>query len=77
MNTNSALIRSNTENSFWYQQFDVRQIRQLRRGQPIVDFDAADICRLYVTTMKTMNFQDVLPSMPTDSFKEHHLLVFD
>ena len=57
MNTNSAFTGSYTENPFWYQQFDLRQIRILRGGQPILDFDAADNCRLYVTTMKAMNFQ--------------------
>ena len=56
MNTNSAFTGSYTENPFWYQQFDLRQTRILRGGQPIVDFDAADNCRLYVTTMKAMNF---------------------
>ena len=46
MNKNSAFTGSHTENSFWYQQFDLRQTGILRRGQPIVDFDAADNCRL-------------------------------
>ena len=55
MNTNSAFTGSNTENSSWYQQFALR-VRILRRGQPIVDFDAADNYRLYVTTTKAMNF---------------------
>ena len=58
MNTNSAFTGSCTENPFWYQQFELRQIRILRGGQPNVDFNAADNCRLYVTTMKEMNFQD-------------------
>ena len=71
MNTNSAFAGFYTENSFWYQQFDLRQIRLLRGGQPIVDFDAADNCRLYVTTMKAMNFQDDIPSIPIDNFKDH------
>ena len=48
MNTNSAFTGSYTENRFWYQQFDLTQNRILRGGQPIVDFDAADNCRLYV-----------------------------
>ena len=61
MNTNSAFTGSLTENPFWYQQFDLRQLIILRGGQPIVDFDAADNCRLYVTTMKVMNFQDDIP----------------
>ena len=38
MNTNSAFIGSFTENPFWYQQFDLRQIRILRGGQPIIRF---------------------------------------
>ena len=77
MNTNSAFTGPYTKNSFWYQQFELRQIRILRGGQPIVDFDAADNCRLYVTTMKAMNFQDDNPSIPIDNFKDHYVLVFD
>ena len=61
INTNSAFNGSFTENPLWYQQFDLRQITTLGGGQTIVDFDAADICRLYVTTMKAMNFQDDIP----------------
>ena len=77
MNTNSAFTGSFTENPFWYQHFDLRQIRILRGGQPIVDFDAADNCRLYVTTMKAMNFQDNIPSIPIDNFRDNYILVFD
>ena len=77
MNTNSAFTGSFTENPFWYQQFDLRQIRILRGGQPIVGFDTADSCRLYVTTMKAMNLHDDIPSTPIDDFKDHYVLVFD
>ena len=77
MNTNSAFTGSFTENQFWSQQFDLRQNRLLRGGQPIVDFDTADNCRLYVTTMKAMNYQDDIPSIPIDDFKDHYVLVFD
>ena len=77
MNTNSAITGSFTENPFWYQQFDLRQIRILRGGQPIVDFDTAGNCCLYVTTMKAMNFQDEIPSIHIDDFKDHYVLVFD
>ena len=77
MNTNSAFTGSYTENPFWYQQFDLKQIRILKGGQSIVDFDAADNCRLYVTTMKAMNFQDDIPSIPIDNFKDHYVLVLD
>ena len=77
MNTNYAFTGSFIKNRFWYQQFDLRQIRILRGGQPIVDFDTADNCRLYVTTMKAMNFQDDFPSIPINDFKDHYVLVFD
>ena len=77
MNTNSAFTGSFTENPFWYQQFDLRQTKILRGGQPIVDFDTTDNCSLYVTTMKAMNFQDDIPSIPIDDFKDHYELVFD
>ena len=77
MNTNSAFTRSYTENPFLYQQFDLRQIKIPSGAQPIVDFDAADNCRLYVTTMKAMNFQDDFPSIPIENFKDHYVLLFD
>ena len=77
MKTNSVFTGSFNENPFWYQQFKLRQIRILRGRQPIVDFDAAYDCRLYVTTMKAMNFQDDIPSIPIDNFKDHYVLVFD
>ena len=77
MNTNSAFNGSYTEEIFWYQQFELRQIRILRGGQPIVNFDAADNCRLYFTTLKAMNFQDDIPSIPNYNLKNHYVLVFD
>ena len=77
MNINSSFTGPSTENPFWYQQFDLRQIRILRGGQPIVDFDTADNFCLHVTTMKAMNFQDDIPSIPIDEFKDHYMLVFD
>ena len=77
MNTNSALTGSFTGNPFWYQQFDFRQIWILRGGQLIVDYDTPDNCRLFVTTMKAMNFQDDITSIPIDNFQDHYVLVFD
>ena len=77
MNTNSAFTGSFTENSFWYQQLDFRQIGILRGGHPNVDFDTADDCRHNVTTMKAMNFHKDIPSNPIDDFKDHYVLVFD
>ena len=37
----------------------------------------ADNCRLYVTRMKAMNFEDHVPSIPIDIFKDHYVVVFD
>ena len=77
MNTKSAFTGSFTEKPFWYQQLDLRQFRRLRGGQPIEDFETADNCRPYVTTMKAMNFHDDIPSIPIDYFKGHYVLVYD
>ena len=76
MNTNFAFTCFLTEKSFWHQQFNLKQIRTRRRGHLIVDFDIADNCRLYVTTMKAINFQDDIPSIPFDVLKKHNVLVF-
>ena len=76
MTSNSAFTGSFAENPFWCQQFILRDIRILRGGQPFVHHDTTDNCRLYVTTMKAMNFQDDIPSIPVDIFKDHYVLVF-
>ena len=77
INLNSAFTGSFAENPFWYQQFNLRDIRILRGVQPIVHHDTTDNCRLYVTTMKAMIFQDDIPSIPVDNFKDYYVLVFD
>ena len=76
MNTNSAFTGSFIENPFWYQQFDLRQLRILIGGQPNVDFGTADNCRLYLATMKAMKFQADIPPIHIDDFKDHYVLVF-
>ena len=77
MNTNSASTGTYTQNPFWFQQFDLRQIRILRRDQRFLNFDADDIFRLFVTTMEAMNLQDYVFRNPIDNFKEQFALVFD
>ena len=77
LNANCAFTGSYIKNPIWYQQFDLGQSKILRGCQPIVDFDAADKCRLSVTTMKAMNFQDDGPSTPIDNIIDHYVLVFD
>ena len=77
MNSNSAFTGFFAENPFWHQQFNLRDIRILRGGQPILHHDTTDNYRLYVTTIKAMNFQDNIPTIPLDNFKEHYVQVFD
>ena len=77
MNSNSAFTCSFAENQIWYQQFNLRDIRILRGGQPILHHDTTANCRLYVTTMKAVNFQDDVPSISVDNTKGHYVRVFD
>ena len=77
MNSNSAVTGSFAENPLCYQQFNLKDIRILRGGQPIVHHDTTDNFRLYVATMKAMNFQDNIPSISVENFKNHYVLVFD
>ena len=77
MNTIFAIFGSYTENAFWNQLFDLKQIRILRGGQLIVDFDAVDKCRLYFMTMKAISFQYDIPWIPDDNIRDHYVLVFD
>ena len=77
MNSNSAFTGSFAENPFWYHQFNLIDVRILRGGQPIVHHDTTDNCRLYVTTMKAMNFQDDISSILVDNFNVNYVLVFD
>ena len=41
-----------------------------------MNVDAADNCRLYVTRMRAMKFQDDILSIPIDNFKDHNVLIF-
>ena len=77
LGTNPAFRGSYTKNHFRYHQFDLSQNRLLRGGQLIVHFDAADKCCLYVTTMEAMSFQDYIPSIPIEKFKDCYVRVFD
>ena len=74
---NSAFTGSNIQNPFWYQKFDLTQIRILGEGWPTVEFHAADNCCLYVATTKAMICQDDIPSIPFDKFKDFFVLVLD
>ena len=61
MMTNTAFSDPNTAYPFRHQQFGLRQKTKLSGGQPIVDSDTVDNCRLYVTAMKAINFKMTSP----------------
>ena len=77
MNTSSAFTGLYTKNPLWYQQFDIRQIGILRGCHPIVDFEAADKCRLFLVTRKAMDFQVDFTSIPIDIFRDYNALVLN
>ena len=57
-NSNSAFTGWFAEKPFWYQQFNLRDIRILRGGQPVVHHDTTYICGLFVTRMEAMISQE-------------------
>ena len=46
-------------------------------GRAIVSLDTTSRCRLYVTTLKAMQFNEVFSALPIDDFQTHYILVFD
>lgn len=77
MNTNSAFTGGFSSNPFHYRKFGLREIRIIRSGRAIVSLNTDDDCRPYVTTMKAMNINEEIPSLPYENFKDHYILVFD
>ena len=77
MNTNSAFTGHFQESPFHYQKFGLRELRIVRGGRAIVSVDTTNDCRVYVTTMKAMNFNEEIPSLPHNLFQNHYVLVFD
>ena len=77
MNKNFTFTGSVTKNPFRYQPFKLRPFRIFRGCHPNVNVDAAENCRLDITTIKAMNVQDDVPSIPIDNFKDQFVLWFD
>ena len=76
-NTNSAFTSSLLKTHSGINNLVSDKLEYSEGDKPFVDFDTADICCLYVTTMKAMNFLDDIPSIPIDDSKDHYVLVFD
>ena len=64
MNKNSAFTGSFTENPFWYLQFDLKQIRILKGGQPLVDFDTVAFVVSIWLPWKQWFFSMIFPQSP-------------
>ena len=69
MNTNSAVVGSFHENPFNYQQFHLREHRIIWGGRAIISLDTTSTCRPYVTTMKSMQFNEDFPALPMEDFQ--------
>ena len=76
-NTISDFTESFTENPFYYRHSNLRQVGLIRGDQSIEDLNNSDNCCLYVTTVKTMIFQDNMFFFFFDDIKDHYPLVFD
>ena len=77
MKTNLAVAGPFHENPFNYQQFHLRELRNIRGGRAIISLDTTSPCRPYVTTMKAMQFNEDFPALPMEDFQNHYILVFD
>ena len=77
MNANSAVAGSFHENLFSYQQFHLRELRNIRGGRAVDSLDTTSPCRPYVTTMKAMQFKEDFPALPMEDFQNHYILAFD
>ena len=74
MNTNSAFTG---QFQVHYQNFDLRELRNVYGGRAIVSLDTTNYCRAYVKTMKAMKFNEQFPALPNHQFQNHYTLVFD
>ena len=77
VNTNSTVAGSFHKIPFNYQQFHLRELRIIRGGRAIFSLETTSPCRLYVTTMKAMQFNEGFPALPMEDFQTHYILLFD
>ena len=77
MNTNLAFTGHFQKNPFHYGKFGLRELRMVRGGRAVVSIDTTTNCRPYVTTMKAMNFNEEIPALPNDFFRDLYVLVFE
>ena len=72
MNINSAVAGSFYENSFNYQQFNLREFIINQGGRAIISLDTTSPCRPDVATLKAMQFNEDFSAL-----FHHYFLAFD
>ena len=77
MNTNSAFTGFFQANLSHYPKFALREQRIVRGGRAIVSVETTNYCWAYVTTMKAMNFNEEIPALTNNLFRNQYVLVFD
>ena len=65
------------ENPFNYQQFHLRDLRVIWGGRATISLNTTSPCRLYVTTMKTRQFNKNFPARSMEDIQNYYILVFD
>ena len=59
------------ESHFHYQKFGLRGLRIVRGGRAIVLVDTTNDCGVYESTMKAMIFNENIPALPNNLFRNH------
>ncbi len=77
LNTNSAFRGKRDGNPFWFQKFDLRQVKIIRGSQTLVDLDTRDDCEAFVTTLKALKFNDDGPGFKKEDYENRYVLAFD
>ena len=62
---------------FSYQQFHLRELRNIRGRRSNVSFDTNSPCCPYVTALKARQFNKNFPALPIEDFQNHSILVFN
>ena len=77
MNTNLAVGGYFHENRFNYQQLHLRELRIIRGGRAFISLDTTSTCRPYLTTRKTMQFNEDFSALTMELSQNHCILVFN
>lgn len=66
-----------TTNPFSFQKHNLRHVKVVRSGIPIVDMDLTDNTEVYYETLASLHFQNDGPSVKLRNYANHFYMVFD